>query len=62
MGYESRPDLVRELCPHLPDAAVRRIGRSTTTFAEVFTVATAPRLTEIPPTRTRTRTRRGCWR
>ena len=26
MGYESRADLARELCPHLPDAAVRRIG------------------------------------
>ena len=47
MGYESRADLVRELCPHLPDAAVRRIGRSTTTFADVFAVASAPRLTEI---------------
>jgi Tetratricopeptide repeat len=47
MGYESRTDLVRELCPHLPEAAVRRIGRSTTTFAEVFAVASAPRLAEI---------------
>ena len=47
MGYESRTDLVRELCPHLPDAAVRRIGRSTATFADVFAVASAPRLTEI---------------
>jgi hypothetical protein len=47
MGYESRTDLVRELCPHLSDAAVRRIGRSTTTFAEVFAVASAPRLAEI---------------
>jgi tetratricopeptide (TPR) repeat protein len=47
MGYESRADLVRELCPQLPDAAVRRIGRSTTTFADVFAVASAPRLTEI---------------
>ena len=27
MGYESRADLVRELCPQLPGAAVRRIGR-----------------------------------
>ena len=56
MGYESRTDLVRELCPHLPDAAVRRIGRSTTTFADVFAVASAPRLTEITAgTRTRRR-------
>ena len=47
MGYESRTDLVRELCPQLPDAAVRRIGRATATFAEVFAVASAPRLTEI---------------
>ena len=47
MGYESRADLVRELCPHLPDAAVRRIGRATATFAEVFAVASAPRLAEI---------------
>jgi hypothetical protein len=47
MAYESRTDLVRELCPHLPDAAVRRIGRATATFAEVFAVASAPRLGEI---------------
>ena len=47
MGYESRADLVRELCPQLPDAAVRRIGRATATFAEVFAVASAPRLTAI---------------
>ena len=47
MGYESRTDLVRELCPHLPEAAVRRIGRSTTTFKDVFAVASAPRLAEI---------------
>ena len=47
MGYESRTNLVRELCPHLPDAAVRRIGRATATFTEVFAVASAPRLAEI---------------
>ena len=47
MGYEPRADLVRELCPHLPDAAVRRIGRATATFADVFAVASAPRLAEI---------------
>ena len=47
MGYESRAELARELCPQLPGAAVRRIGRATTTFADVFAVATAPRLAEI---------------
>ena len=54
MGYESRRGLVRKLFPHLPDAAVRRIGRSTTTFADVFAVASAPRLA-----RSATRTGRG---
>ena len=47
MGYEPRTDLIRELCPHLPDAAVRRIGRATATFADVFAVASAPRLAAI---------------
>jgi hypothetical protein len=47
MGYEPRTELVRELCPHLPDAAVRRIGRATATFADVFAVVSAPRLAEI---------------
>jgi tetratricopeptide (TPR) repeat protein len=47
MGYESRADLVRELCPALPDAAVHLIARRTVTFADVFTVAAAPRLAEI---------------
>jgi hypothetical protein len=47
MGYESRTELIRELCPHLPSVAVRRIGRTTATFAEVFAVAAAPRLAEI---------------
>jgi hypothetical protein len=47
MGYEARTNLIRELCPHLPDAAVRRIGHATATFAEVFAVASAPRLAEI---------------
>ena len=47
MGYEPRTNLIRELCPHLPDAAVRRIGHATATFAEVFAVASAPRLAEI---------------
>jgi hypothetical protein len=47
MGYESRLQLARQLCPNLPDAATRRIARRTTTFADVFTVAGAPRLGEI---------------
>ena len=47
MGYGPRTELVRELCPHLPDAAVRRIGRATATFVDVFAVASAPRLAEI---------------
>jgi hypothetical protein len=47
MGYEARTNPIRELCPHLPDAAVRRIGHATATFAEVFAVASAPRLAEI---------------
>jgi tetratricopeptide (TPR) repeat protein len=47
MGYESRLGLARQLCPSLPDAAARRIARRTTTFAEVFTVAAAPRLAEL---------------
>jgi hypothetical protein len=57
MGHKSRTGLVRELCPHLPGAAVRRIGRSTTTFAEVFAVASAPRLTEITADEHRDETR-----
>jgi hypothetical protein len=46
MGYESRLELARQLCPNLPDAADRRIAQRTTTFAEVFAVAAAPRLAE----------------
>jgi hypothetical protein len=49
MGFESRTDLVRELCPGLPEVAVRRIAARTGTFADVFTVAAAPRLGEISP-------------
>jgi hypothetical protein len=49
MGYESRADLVRELLPHLPGTVLRRITRSTATFADVFAVASAPRLTEPGP-------------
>jgi hypothetical protein len=47
MGYAARTALVAELCPHLPGAAVRRIVRSTTTFADVFKVASARSLTEV---------------
>ena len=46
MSYESRADLTRELLPHLPETAVRRIARSTATFKDVFTVTSAPRVTE----------------
>jgi hypothetical protein len=46
MSYDSRVDLVRELLPHLPDPAVRRIARATATFKDVFAVASAPRLAE----------------
>jgi tetratricopeptide (TPR) repeat protein len=49
MGYESRLELARQLCPDLPDAGARRIAQRATTFAEVFTVAAAPRLAEIEP-------------
>ena len=47
MGDESRADLVRELCPGLPDVAVRRIALRTVTFADVFAVAGSPRLAEM---------------
>jgi tetratricopeptide (TPR) repeat protein len=47
MGFESRLELARQLCPSLPDAAARRVAQRTTTFAEVFSVAAAPRLAEI---------------
>ena len=49
MGFQSRIDLARQLCPHLPDAGVRRIARRTTTFGQVFTVAGAPGLAEVSP-------------
>ena len=47
MRSESRAELARELCPHLPGAAVRRIARATVTFADVFAVASAPRIAEL---------------
>ena len=42
-----RVDLAAELCPDLLAAATRRIGQRTRTFAEVFAVASAERLTEL---------------
>jgi hypothetical protein len=47
MDYQARFDLAAELCPNLPRAASRRIGRRTETFAEVFAVASAERLAEL---------------
>ena len=47
MTYSARVDLVAEMCPDLPAAAVRRIGQRTRTFAELFAVASAERLTEL---------------
>ena len=49
MGYRARLNLARELCPDLPDVAVRRIARRTATFVEVFTVAATPGLAEVSP-------------
>jgi tetratricopeptide (TPR) repeat protein len=46
MGYQARVDLATDLCPHLPAAAIRRIGQRTQTFAEVFAVTEATLLTE----------------
>ena len=43
MDYDSRADLTRELLPNLPGPAVRRMGHVTTTFKDVFAVASAPR-------------------
>ena len=47
MGYQARVSLVTDLCPQLPVAAMRRIGQRTQTFAEVFAVIAAERLTEL---------------
>jgi hypothetical protein len=49
MSYASRLELARQLCPGLPDAGTRRITQRTATFAEVFTVAAAPRLADLGP-------------
>ncbi len=56
MGGASRAELLRELFPGLPDAAIRRIAHRTRTFAEVFAVTAAPRLAELSKQR-RTLTR-----
>jgi hypothetical protein len=47
MSSASRAALVRELCPELPDVAVRTIARRTGTFADVFAVTASPRLAEL---------------
>ena len=47
MDNQARIDLAAELCPNLPNAAVRRIGQRTRTFAEVFAVASTDRLAEL---------------
>jgi hypothetical protein len=47
MGLGARESLTRELCPRLPDAAVRRVARGTVTFTDVFAVSAAPRLADI---------------
>ena len=44
MDYQARVDLVGELCPDLPAAAIRRIGQRTRTFADVFAITAAERL------------------
>jgi hypothetical protein len=53
MDAAERTDLARELLPALPDAACERIGARTATFAEVFAVAAADRLTSLAPGTTR---------
>ncbi len=47
MDFQARIGLAAELCPDLPAVAVRRIGRRTRTFAEVFAVVSAERLAEL---------------
>ena len=47
MSYDSRARLARELCPQLPGAVIVRIGQRTRTFADVFTVVDAGRLTAL---------------
>jgi len=47
MGYPARVDLAKQLRPGLPAGAAERIGQRTATFADVFDVASAERLTEL---------------
>ena len=47
MAYQARVDLAAEMCPTLPNAAIRRIGQRTRTFVEVFAVVSAERLAEL---------------
>ena len=47
MSYRSRVDLVSELCPALPLAAIQRVAQRTRTFADIFSVAFAERLAGI---------------
>jgi tetratricopeptide (TPR) repeat protein len=49
MGYQARIELVTDLQPRLPGAAIRRISQRTQTFAEVFAVASAKLLAELDP-------------
>ena len=47
MDYQARVGLATDLCPQLPVTAIRRIGQRAQTFAEVFAVTAAKRLTEL---------------
>ena len=47
MGYSQRVDLAKQLHPGLPAGAAERISQRTTTFTDVFAVASADRLTEF---------------
>jgi hypothetical protein len=47
MDYQARVGLAADLCPQLPVAAIRQIGQRTQTFADVFAIAAAKRLTEL---------------
>ncbi len=49
MDYRSRVALAAEFCHRLPVIATRRIGQRVATFADVFAVASAERLTELDP-------------
>jgi hypothetical protein len=47
MSYLARLSLVREQLPTLPDAAARRIGQRTQTFADVFAVTSHELLADV---------------